>query len=153
MRYSNGSMFLKTILPASGVTSTLPWGSGHWSVMVIVLNRGNGNALSFTSPVAVVAMIYLLSEFIAWKWIALCGPEKRDPPAVRAGWAVAGGRLPRSRSGGFARRIEWPPYDRRGLRRSRQCRRESMGPEEPVPGRTWRGRLLFREDGPPQRAC
>src|SRR6266478_1522403 len=41
MRYSNGSLFWKTILPAFGVTSTLPGGSGVCSIMVIVLNRGN----------------------------------------------------------------------------------------------------------------
>src|SRR6266568_4282266 len=151
MRYSNGSLFWKTILPAFGVTSTLPLGSGVCSMMVIVLNRGN--AACFVSIAAVAMMIISSENFIAWKWIALRGPEKRDHPAVRAGWAAAGGRLPSSRSGGFARRIEWPPYDRRGLRRFRQCRRESTGPEEPERRRTLRGRWLFREDGPPQRAC
>src|SRR6266478_2658775 len=153
MRYSSGSLFWKTILPAFGVTSTLPGGSGVCSIMVIVLNRGNGNTDSFVSIAAVAMMIISSETFIAWKWIALRGPEKRDHPAVRAGWAAAGGRRPSSRSGGFARRIEWPPYDRRGLRRSRQCRRESTGPEEPERERTWRGRWLFREAGPPQRAC
>src|SRR5438445_4004491 len=147
MRYSNGSLFWKTILPAFGVTSTLPGGSGVCSIMVIVLNRGN--TVSFVSIAAVAMMMISSENFIVW--IALRGPEKRDHPAARAAWAAAGGRLPSSRSGGFARRIEWPPYDRRGLRRSRQCRRESTDPEEPERGRTWRGRWLFREDGPPQR--
>src|SRR6266478_3904055 len=76
MRYSNGSLFSKTTLPASGVTSTLSLGLGSWLIMVMVLNRGN--ALSFVSIAAVVAMMFISSEnLLRGSGLLYVGPKSR----------------------------------------------------------------------------